>query len=100
MSNVTRCLHKNRFNFLKSCPKSRHGSFYFKNDALKKATKVIKYFGQLPMQENLFPRTLKNRPIWSHCTCPPLLLQDPSAYHMYRPISIWVSSLFDDLNST
>ena len=29
------------------------------------AQKVTKYFGYL--DENLWPRTFKNRPIWSHC---------------------------------
>ena len=62
-ANVTRCWNKSSPKFP---PKSIHSSFYLKSGIFKLAQKVNQKFGLL-LYDYLLTKTLKNRPIWSHC---------------------------------
>ena len=48
-------------NVYKSLPKNGQSSFYLKSDIFKLALKAPNL-----LKENLWPRTLKNGPIWTH----------------------------------
>ena len=64
-SSVTRCQTKKLPNFPKNlCKQQPIASFYFKSDVLQTGPKRYQLLGLL-LQQNLQPRTFKNRPIWS-----------------------------------
>ena len=79
IENYKKCLYKfDRDGGLKSspissnvAPKSRHSSFSKNSYAFQTCPKIKQIFG-LILKENLLPRTLNNRPIWSHWLLPTL----------------------------
>ena len=64
-TSVTRCRNKKLPNFPQSCPIGAHGRFYFKSALFQNSRKKFIIFGKL-LQKELWPRSFKNSPIWSH----------------------------------